>query len=563
MDYKEVIATLLAKQIPLKKDEILRLLEVPKNTEFGDFSFPCFSLAPLMRKNPNEIAKIVAESVGSTRGIVVTAVNAYVNFSINKESMAYDILSKILKEKDKFGSSNEGHGRKVIIEHSSINPNSPPHVGHARNAILGDIITRLLKFQGFDVKVHYYVNDAGKLIAILVLGAKGNEKFEKMLEVYVKTAKKAGKSKKFEKKAFDLLNKFEAGDKDVIKQFNRVVKTCINGQKKILDTLGIKFDVYDYESRYLLKDKDKLMKLLDKLKETGKIFVDDQNRIVLNQEGSGLEKEMKKAVLVLTRGDGTSLYVLRDLAYTIDKMEESKNNIVVLGEEHKLYFKQLSAALKLLGLNVPKVVHYSFILISTAKGAKKMSKRKGDVVMLQEFIDEAIKKAKEEIKKRKLKTLSVAHDIGIGAVRYSIAKVEENKNVVFDWQDALNFEGNSGPYLQYTYARASNILKKVKDKTNVSNLNLALLKEEKENELVTVLSKFAETVEKSADTLSPHIIANYALNLCETFNSFYQSCPVLKAENGVRKARIALVEASRQVLENVLNLLGIKPLKRM
>jgi len=563
MDYKEVIAGLLAKQVPLKKEQILRLLEVPKNTEFGDFSFPCFSLAPLMRKNPNEIAKIIAEGVGSTSKIVVTAVNAYINFSINKESMAYDFISRILKEKDKFGSSNEGHGRKVVIEHTSINPNSPPHVGTSRNAIIGDIVTRLLRFQGFDVEAHYYVNDAGKQIGILVLGAKGNEKFSKMLELYVKTAKKVDKSKKLEKKVFDLLNKFEAGDKAVIKQFSKVVKTCVVGQKKILDELGVKFDVYDYESRYLLKDKDKLIKLVEKLKETGKVFVDEQNRIVLNQAGAGLEKEMKSPVLVLSRGDGTSLYVLRDMAYTIDKLERSKNNIVVLGEEHKLYFKQLAAALKLLGLNVPKVVHYSFILVSTAKGKAKMSKRRGELVLLQDFIDEAVKKAKKEIKKRKLKTLSVAKDIGIGAVRYSIAKVEENKNVVFDWQDALNFEGNSGPYLQYTYARASNILKKVKSKTNVNNLNLALLDEEKEKELVTLLSKFSETVEKAADSLSPHIIANYALNLCEAFNSFYQSCPVLQAVEGVKEARIALVEASRQVLENVLNLLGIKPLKRM
>ena len=146
MDYKEVIIGLLAKQVPLKKDEILRLLEVPKNTEFGDFSFPCFSLAPLMRKNPNEISRIVAEGIGSTNKIIVTAVNAYVNFSINKESMAYDIISRILKEKIKFGSSNEGKGKKVLIEHTSINPNSPPHVGTSRNAIIGDIITRLLRF---------------------------------------------------------------------------------------------------------------------------------------------------------------------------------------------------------------------------------------------------------------------------------------------------------------------------------------------------------------------------------------------------------------------------------
>jgi len=561
MDYREEIAKLLAKQVPLKKEEILKLIEVPRVSELGDYSFPCFSLASIFRKSPNEIARIIAEGIGSTDKIIVTAMNAYVNFSINKALFSHDILSRILKEREKFGSSNEGKEKKVLMEHTSINPNAAPHVGTSRNAMIGDILTRLLRFQGYDVEVHYYVNDVGKQIAILVLGLKGDEPFEEMLKIYVKNAKKAEKSKKFEKKAFELLKRFEEGDKSVISQFKRAVKICLDGQKKILNKLDVKFDVFDYESRYLLKEKGKLQNLLSRLKETSKLFIDEKGMAVLDEKGFGLENEMRNPVLVLTRSDGTSLYPLRDIAYTIDKIGITKNNIIVLGEEHKLHYKQILTALKLLGYGPIKVVHYSFVLLSTKKGVKKMSKRRGELVLLEDFINEAIKKAEKEIAKRKFSTIKVARDIGVGAVRYAIARVEENKNVVFNWEEALNFEGNSGPYLQYTHARASNILKKARRKA--VKLDFSLLKEDREKELITVLSRFPEAIENATKNLAPHIIAHYALNLAESFNSFYQSCPVIRVEHGLREARIALVEASRQVLENALNLMGIKPLKRM
>jgi arginyl-tRNA synthetase len=561
MDYKEEIANILSKHVPLKKEEILKLIEVPKVSGFGDYAFPCFSLAPLMRKSPNEVASRIASSMGSTENIIVTALNAYINFSINKEMMAHNIISKILKEKERFGSSNEGKGMKVLIEHTSINPNSPPHVGTARNAIIGDILVRLLKFQGYDVEAHYYVNDIGKQMGILVLGAKGNESFDKMLDVYVRTAKRVEKNKKLEKKVFEILKKFEEGDKSTTAKLNKIVKRCLEGQKSILNELKVKFDVFDYESRYLRKDKQKIQDLLDKLKDTSRLFVDEEGRVVLDEKGFGLENEMRNPVLVLTRSDGTSLYPLRDMAYTIDKMKVTENNIIVLGEEHKLHYKQIQAALKLLGYNPIKTVHYSFILLSTEEGKKKMSKRRGEVVLLGDFIAEAVKKAKDEIKKRKLSTIKAAKDIGIAAVRYSIAKVEENKNIIFNWKDALNFEGNSGPYLQYTHARASNILKKAKKKT--AKPDFSMLRDEKEKELITILSKFPEIADNAATNLGPHVIAHYAQSLAEAFNSFYQSCPVINAGPGLRGARLAVVEASRQVLENVLNILGIKALKRM
>lgn len=279
------------------------------------------------------------------------------------------------------------------------------------------------------------------------------------------------------------------------------------------------------------------------------------------------EKEMKSPVLVLTRSNGTGLYVLRDIAYTINKLKKCKeNNIVVLGEDQKLYFKQLSAALELLGYNPPKVVHYSFTLLKEkGKGTKKMSTRKGDVILVSNFIKEAINKAKQEIRKRKRDKKvvldKVAEAIAIGAIRYGIAKFELNKEILFDWQEALNFDGNSAPYLQYVYARASNILKKLgKEKlgsTNFKNID------DKEYVLTKELGAFPEIVNTTLQQLKPNLLCNYCYKLAQAFNDFYENCNVLNAEQGIKERRVSLVIATRQVLSNCLNLIGIPIVEAM
>ncbi|MCX8193861.1 MAG: arginine--tRNA ligase [Candidatus Pacearchaeota archaeon] len=563
MEIEEKIKEILKNFTGLKQ----LTLEIPRS-EFGDYAFACFSLASEQKKNPNVVAKELAiklEKQLPEEISKVEAIGGYVNFTVDKSKFLKAVVEKILAEKDKYGSLQlKG---KALIEHTSINPNASPHIGRIRNAIIGDILARLLKFQGYKTEVHYYVNDVSKQMALLVLGSKGNETFDDLLKLYVKMSKQMEADPELEKKVFEILEKIEQGDKETIIKLNKLVKTAVEGQRNILARLKIFYDFFDYESKYLEKGRHK--KILKQLEKTKRLEKDIEGRYVLNQSNMKwqFEKEMKSPVLVLTRSDGTGLYVLRDIAYTIDKMKTAPVNIIVLGEDHKLYFKQLSAALELLGYNFPRVVHYSFILLKTKKGAKKMSTRKGEVILVSDFIEEAIKKAEEEIKKRKrenkIDLKKVAEAIAIGAIRYSIAKVEQDKGILFDWEDALNFEGNSGPYLQYVYARASSILKKLeKEKAKLNKENYENI-EAKEYSLAKELSLFKEVARVALEQLRPHLLCNYAYKLAQIFNDFYESCPVINAKAGVKERREILVMATKQVLANVLNLIGVPAIEAM
>lgn len=561
---KEKIIGLLCRQTGLNKIEISNLIEQPKR--FGDYAFPCFVLAKKFGKDPKSIAIEITNKIKKEKpGMRVESIGGYINFYIDKITLASTVINEVLQKKEKYGSSNYGKGEKVLIEHTSLNPNSSPHVGRIRNALIGYCLVKLYAFQGYETEVHYYVNDVGKQIALLILGCKGNETFEKMLNLYIKMAKKLA-NKEVENKVFELLRKLEEGDTATKRKFKKIVQTCVKGQEKILSGLGIKYDFFDYESRYLRTAK--LKAVLKKLSKTGKLFKDSEGRLVLNQKGYDFEHEMRQPYLVLTRNDGTGLYPLRDIVYNIDKLARAKNNIIVLGEDQKLYHKQIKAALSLLGYNAPRVMHYSFMLIATPEGKQRMSTRKGELVLLTDFLDEAIKKAIAEIRKRKIKRLNkkIAKAIALAAVKYSILKIEENKNVLFDWKESLNFEGNSGPYLQYTYARASSILRKVKSKEKTKPKDIKEKdkdQEEKEIALIKQLSLFPNVVKNAALQLKPHLVANYTFDLCKAFNEFYAKCPVIKAPVKIRLARIALVKATRQVLANALVLIGIEKLERM
>ena len=550
-EFKDEIIKFLKKEAKLENIE----LETPPSPEMGDYAFPCFVLAKEWKKNPNDIAKELSQKFRPTKLVnEIKVIGPYLNFFVSKNKIAQDTIKIILKQKNKYGSANVGKNKKILLEHTSINPNASPHVGRARNAMIGDSIARILRFQGYKVEVHYLVNDVGKQIAMLVLGAEGrkNIKFDDLLNVYIEINKKMEENPELEKQAFELLNKLEKNDKETRKKFENVVKICIDGQTKIFSELGIKYDVFDYESKYLWsKETEKTLKRLEK---TGKLFIDGFNRWVLDQKGYGLG--VKVPVLVLTRADGTALYPLRDITYHIDKISKC-DNIVVFGEDHKSYSEQIFAALKELEVKQPKAVYYSFVLLQDGK----MSTRKGNLVLLSDFMKEALSKANEELKKRYGKSdEQSAKAIAYGAVKYGILRVSPEKNVIFDWEHALSFEGETSPYIQYAYARISSIL--AKGKLN-SKADLSLLKENEETELIKLLSHFPETVLKAVNDLKPHLIANYIYSLAQKFNEYYHKHQVLKAEEKVKDARLLLISAARQVLKNGLNLLGIDVLERM
>lgn len=531
-------------------------LEIPPNPELGDYAFPCFSLSKTMKKDPKKIAEELAGKLKKTKDIKeIRNVGPYVNFFIDKGKLAGNVIDEVLKEKDKFGSSNVGRSKRALIEHTSINPNSAAHVGGARNAIIGDSLVRIFKFQGYNVETHFFVNDVGKQIAMLVYACKGkNPSLDDLLKEYIEVNKEIKKNPKIEKEILELLYKLENGDKKIKGEFKKIVDICMKGQAKLFKEIGIEYDYFDHESKYLWDGSTQ--KILDNLLKKDICFKDAEGRIVLNQEE--LANEMKSPYFVLTRGDGTSLYALRDLAYNIEKIGRAKKNVVVLGEEHKLYFKQVKLALKELGYEAPEVVFYS--LVSLAEG--KMSTRRGNIVMLEDFEKKALEKAEHEIKERKIKLdKDLPKVVGYGALKYSFLKISNDKNVLFDWKSALSFDGDSCPYIQYTHARASSILKKSEIK--LSNIDYSLLKEKEEIELIKKMGEFEKVCFDAYEKLKPNLIANYVYELAKLFNEFYHKYPVLKTDEDLMKARLGLVMAVRQVIKNSLGLLGIESPERM
>jgi arginyl-tRNA synthetase len=553
---KEVIVNFLAKHINLDKELISNALEIPPDSSLGDYAFPCFVLAKVMRRSPVDIATLLAGELGAKLPKEISGTNAngpYLNFFVNKKIFLENTINTILKEKEKFGCCKLGKGKKVLIEHTSLNPNSDPHVGRIRNSLIGDCISRIMKFHGFDVETHFYVNDVSKQVAMLVLKCKANEKFSDLLKRYVEVTKEMEKKPELEKQVFGLLEKFEKNDKPTQEKFRKIVKIAVTGQQKILARLGINFDKFDYESDYI-SEGEKILKALD---NTGKLFTDEENRKVLDEKGFGLEQKMKVPVFVLTRSDGTGLYALRDIAYTIHKLSLAPRNILVLGEDQKLYFEQVKAALKILNYNSPEIVHYSYVLIQTKEGPAKMSTRKGELVLMSDFMKEATEKAASEIKKRKTK--GNAKKIANGAIKFAMLRNDPNKNIVFDWDTALNFEGESGPYLQYSYARASSIMKKAKSKMPGKIKVISLC--EKEVELAKKLAEFPTLAEQVYVKMDPSLLANYVFKLSQVFNEFYHACPVIKSQE--KKQRIGVVQAFLYIQKLALGLLGIEVMEEM
>ncbi len=340
------------------------ILTIPPDSKLGDITLPCFQLAKELKKSPIEIAAYIKDKFVSVDFIdKVEIAGGYLNFYINRSIFIKNTLEEIRAKKDRYGSSMIGSGKKALIEHTSINPNASPHVGRARNALIGDALARLLKFEGYEVNIHYFINDIGKQIAMLLLGVKDITSivFKDLLDIYIQINWDVEENPDLENKVFELLYKLENGDEGVKERFRHIVDICIKGQTEIFKELGIRYDTFTYESDYIWNNR--VDEILDQLNNTKKLEEDSEGRLVLNQEEYKLP--MKAPYLVLTRKDKTSLYPLRDIAYTIDKIKtNSDKNLVVLGEDQKLYFRQIKAALDVLGYSAPSPVHYSFVLLS-------------------------------------------------------------------------------------------------------------------------------------------------------------------------------------------------------
>ncbi|MCD6448691.1 MAG: arginine--tRNA ligase [Thermoplasmata archaeon] len=531
-------------------------LEKPKG--IADLAFPCFPLSKILKRNPVEIAEEIARKIRKGEWIEkVEAVKGYVNFFIDIRKLTRETIRLIEEMGDDYGKQSKKKV-KVIVEHTSANPNGPLHVGRARNPIIGDTIARLLKFGGYDVVTQYYVDDMGKQVAILFWGVKNlkidvkhDKDDHKYVVYYQEAAKLMEENEKVRKEIEEIIKECERGNKKILAELKGIYTRVLNGILQSLEMLNIRIDEFVEESKFVLDGSvERVIQELQKLPYAGK----EGKAIYLDLEEFGIHGRDKK--FYITRSDGTSLYATRDVAYHIWKGERADKMINVLGEDHKLEAKFVEIALKLLNKKTPEVIFYSFVSLPEGR----MSTRKGRVVYLDDLIEEAIERAKREVIKRRGELPNIdyiARSVGTGAIRYNIIKVRPEKPIVFKWEEALNFEGQSAPFIQYAHARCCSILRKVR----YEGCEQPEYEHESEIALIKMLATFPEIVKESIKARNPSAIAEYVYELASAFNAFYRDCRVIGSEK--EKERLALVNATRQVICNCLTILGIEALEEM
>lgn len=545
-------------------------IEIP-STDAADLAVPCFLMSKALKRAPKDIAEELALNIEPS-GLIsdVSALNGYLNFKMDGVKLTEGTLKDVLEMKDRYGSL-PNKGVKVIVEHTSTNPTGPIHVGRARNPIIGDTLARILDMCGYDVSTEYYVNDVGKQVVILTWGVNNltKEQVEKEIEdrgmqddrdkidhklvAYYRLANKMmEEDPAVQEEIGSMLRKFEAGDEEVISTVRKTAEIMLNGLKETLANIDVVLDTYTWESKFIADGSAR--KYVEELKQSKYAGVEDDGACYLELKDFGIQG--KNTRFTFTRADGTTLYTTRDIAYHQDKFKRADKLIDVLGEDQKLGNKQLCCALEILGQTRKlDAMFYSFVSLPEGK----MSTRKGVVVYLDDLIDEAVSRAYDEIRSRRDdmpedRMREIAKIIGVGAIRYNIVRVQPEKQLVFKWEEALSFDGNSGPFLQYSYARACSMLRKAGDFEEV--VDPSLLTDPFELSLIKTISKFESVIEQAGENRRIHLLPAYGHELASAFNQFYASVPVLNSK-AEKDARLTLVKCSKIVLKNVLDCLGL------
>ncbi|RLI78342.1 arginine--tRNA ligase [Archaeoglobales archaeon] len=526
-----------------------------RDSEHADMSSTiAFKISKEEKRKPQEIAEEILEKVELKEYVgSVEALNGYINFFASYEFLE-DTINFILDSDENYGSLDlKGD---VLIEHTSANPDGPLHIGHIRNSIIGDTLTRIFKKAGFDVKTQYYVNDMGRQMALTVLGVErfgidSNLKIDHAIaNAYIQINRFLEENPELEEKVEDLMIKYERGEEEVCNKFREVVERALDGIKETLMNLNVKHDEYIWESEFIRNGYvDKVLRELD------------NNNLIRKNGAWILELNEFEKEVVLKRENGTTVYITRDLAYHMWKGEKFGRLINVLGSDHKLYGRQLSKILEILGLKQPEIVFFEFV--SLPEGS--MSTRKGKFISADELIFKLYDEAYNIIKDREFdedEKRRIAKAVGTAALRYDFIRIAPEKPMTFDWKKALDFE-NTASYIQYSHARACSILRNAV-KHGMPELEfVGEICSDVERKLVMLLSKFSYYVLRVVNELRPNVFAEYVMNVATTFNEFYRTHPVLKAESDYRMHRLAIVDATRIVLRNGLELLGIEALEKM
>ena len=564
MDYKQIIAELIKQHVDLDVEDIKKLIEIPPKSEMGDYAFPCFQLAKVMRKAPNMIAEELVSKINNEGFEKITNLGPYVNFFVDKTAFSKATIEKVIEEGDKYGSSNIGEGKTVCIDYSSPNIAKPFHVGHLFSTSIGNSLYRLFEEEGYNVVGINHLGDWGTQFGKLISAYKrwvDEEALEKdaiaeLLRIYVKFHDEAEKDPSLVDEGRMYFKRLEDGEEEETALWKRFRELSLKEFNRVYDLLGVKFDSFAGEAFY----NDKMQVVIDELREKNLLTESNGAQVVMLDE-------YNMPPCIILKEDGATIYATRDLAaanyrkntYDFDKC------IYVVGTPQALHFKQVFKTLELSGKEWAKdCVHVGFGLVKFADGG--MSTRKGKVILLDDLLNESIAKTLETINEKnpELKNKEeIAKKIGIGAVIFTYLKNSREKDIIFDWKEILSFEGETGPYVQYSYARGNSILERAGD-VDLTNVDYSKLNSKEEFELIKSLESFKKNVHSAIEKLEPSVVTRYVIEVAKLFNKFYNSHSVLNLEDEeLKKARLALVKASLQVIKNGLGLLGIEVVEKM
>ena len=562
MDNKQLIASELAKVIDgLDQTAISNLLEQPKSSDLGDIAFPAFSLAKVERKAPQAIAADIAEKIDPSHFEKVVATGPYVNFFLNKAKISDQVIKEVIKEGADYGQQNEGQGENITIDLSSPNIAKPFSVGHLRSTVIGDALSNIFRKMGYNTIKINHLGDWGKQFGLLMVAYKkwGNKEaveanpIDELLQLYVRINAEIENDPALDEEGRLWFKKLEDGDPEATELWQWFRDESLVEFNRIYELLGVEFDSLNGEAFYN-----------DKMDEAVKIL-----------EDKGLLKESKGASIVdlddvnlppamIKKSDGATLYITRDIATAMYRARTYNfvKNVYVVGQEQSNHFRQLKAVLKKMGFDwSDDMIHVDFGLVT--KNRQKLSTRKGNIILLEPTLQEAISRAKAQIEEKNPNLENkeaVAHAVGVGAVKFYDLKTDRRNGYDFDLEAMVSFEGETGPYVQYAYARIQSILRKADFKPSLdANYNL---NDAESWEIIKLLQDFARVVKRAADNFEPSLIAKYAISLAQAFNKYYAHTRILD-ENPERDSRLTLSYTTAVVLKEALRMLGVEAPEKM
>ena len=565
MDFKYEAASLIAKAADMDINDIVNFMEIPAKPEMGDYAFPCFRLAKTMRKAPNMIAADICSKIEENKIFSkIEPVAAYINFFTDKSVYAAEVMESIAKMGENYGTSEEGKGKTIVIDYSSPNIAKPFHVGHLRSTVIGSALYKIFEKMGYECVGVNHLGDwgtqFGKLIEAYKLWGSKEEVEEKgiseLTRIYVKFHEEAEKDPSLDDRARAWFVKMQDGDEEAITLWKWFYDISIKEFERVYEKLGVKFDHYTGESFY----NDKMAAIVDELKEK-KLLTESNGAMIVDFE------DAKMPPCLIIRTDGGTLYATRDITAAIYRKNtyDFDKCIYVTAIDQNLHFAQWFKVIEKMGYDWSKdLVHVPFGLVSLEDG--KLSTRKGKVVLMEDLLDEAVKKTMGIINDKNPDLPDkeeVAKEVGIGAVIFDDLYNGRIKDIVFSWDRMLNFDGETGPYVQYTHARACSVLKKAGYVKGSAPIDYSVLTDDASVDVCKMLANYSAKIKEAASRYEPSVIARYLVDLSQAFNKFYHDNVILTDDENVRNARLAVVDAVRLVIKSGLEILGIKSPERM